>query len=491
MKLLIGQIAHETNTFSNVKTEKESFELWGWDTGECVITKNRNVRNYVGGMIDRAEELGFEIVPTFATFAYPAGVITTETYQALKEELISRIAAESRYDAIVLSLHGAGVTEVAEDLEGDLLKEIRSVIGYEIPIIVTLDLHANLTQTMVDEADAILGNNLYPHTDSYEIGMEAVGLAQSIVQKQLKPSMYLRTLPLIIPTSTTNLSPAKDVNERCREWEQNGSLIDCTFYHGFPYTNIAQIGVSVLVTTDNQPDLAKKAAEDVASYIWERKEDFYTKHPLPKEAIAQALQHNGFPVVLNETSDNPGGGTPGDGTFLLRALLEKKPEKAAFGFIYDPEVVEKAFQAGVGSSIEVQLGGKTDNLHGEPIPLKAYVKCLTDGRFIQSSPMGKGAQVNLGRSVRLVSGGVDIIVCSVKSQTLDEQIFLLHGIDVKEYKIIGLKSSQHFRAGFEPISSKIITVDSPGLTTLDFTTFLYSNLKTDVYPLKPVTQTVL
>lgn len=491
MKILIGQIAHETNTFSKVKTVKESFELWGWDTEDCVITKNRNVRNYVGGMIDRAEELGFEIVPTFATFAYPAGVITTETYQALKEELISRIAAESQYDAIVLSLHGAGVTEGTEDLEGDLLKEIRRVIGYEIPIIVTLDLHANLTQTMVDEADAILGNNLYPHTDSYEIGMEAVGLAQSIVQKQLKPSMYLKTLPLIIPTSTTNLSPAKDINERCREWEQNESLIDCTFYHGFPYTNIAQIGVSVLVTTDNQPDLAKKAAENVASYIWERKEDFYTKHPLPKEAIAQALQHDGHPVVLNETSDNPGGGTPGDGTFLLRALIEEKPEKVAFGFIYDPEVVNKAFQAGVGSSIEVQLGGKTDNLHGEPIQLKAYVKCLTDGRFIQCSPMGKGAQVNLGRSVRLVSDGVDIIVCSVKSQTLDEQIFLLHGIDVKEYKIIGLKSSQHFRAGFEPISSKIITVDSPGLTTLDFTTFQYSNLKMDVYPLKPVTQTVL
>ncbi|WP_456277543.1 M81 family metallopeptidase [Bacillus sp. AK128] len=491
MKVLIGQIAHETNTFSNVKTDEEAFRLWGWDLKEAVIENNRKVRNYLGGMIDRAEELGIEVVPTFATFAYPAGVITAETYAALKNELIQAIGAETEYDAICLSLHGAGVTETTEDLEGDLLKEIRTMVGNNIPVVVTLDLHANVTQTMVDEADLILGNNLYPHTDSYEIGMEAIDAITSIVQKQLKPTMYLATLPMIIPTSTTNLSPAKDVNERCSEWEQNERVVDCTFYHGFPYTNISKIGVTVLVTTNNNSELAKEAANDVASYIWGRKEDFYKKQPLPKEGIALALQHEGYPVVLNETSDNPGGGTPGDGTYLLRALLEEKVEKAAFGFIYDPEVVDKAFQAGVGASIEVELGGKTDALHGEPIAFKAYIKCLTDGRFVQSSPMGRGARINLGRSVRLQSGGVDIIVCSVKAQTLDEQIFTLHGIDVKEYKIIGLKSSQHFRAGFEPISSKIITVDSPGLTTLDFTTFDYTNLKTDVYPLKAVSQSIL
>ncbi|WP_078379992.1 M81 family metallopeptidase [Sutcliffiella halmapala] len=486
MKILVGQIAHETNTFSNVKTDVESFKLWGWDVGEAVFEKNRHVRNFVGGMIERAEELGIEVIPTFSTFAYPAGVITAEAYEALKGELLSGISKSADYDAICLSLHGAGVTESTEDLEGDLLKEIRKMVGYKIPIVVTLDLHANVTQTMVDEADVLLGNNLYPHTDSYEIGIEAVNVAQSILQQNLKPTMYLSTLPMIIPTSTTNLAPASDVNERCWKWEEKENIIDCTFYHGFPYTNIAELGVTVLVTTNGDPDLAKQAAKDVSSYIWERKEDFYQKQPSPKEGIIQALQHKGFPVVINETSDNPGGGTPGDGTYLLRALLEEKVENAAFGFIYDPEVVEMAFKAGVGSSIEAELGGKTDNLHGEPITLRAYVKCLTDGYFTQSSPMGKGGKVNLGRTVRLQCDGVDIIVCSVKAQTLDEQIFLLHGIDVTEYKIIALKSSQHFRAGFEPITSKIITVDSPGLTTLDFTTFHYTNLKEDVYPLKLV-----
>ena len=488
MRILIGQIAHETNTFSNVKTDKKAFSLWGWDTGETITTKHHSVRNYLGGMIARAEELGIEIIPTFATFAYPSGVITKETYEALKLELLNGIQNAKDYDAICLALHGAGVTEMTEDLEGDLLKEIRKIAGYEVPVVITLDLHANVTQTMVSEADAILGNHLYPHTDSYEIGIEAVNVAQKIVENGLKPTMHLIKLPLAIPTSTTNLSPAKDVNDLCFEWEKNSRMIDCTFYHGFPYTNISDFGVTVLATSHNDPEIAREAAQDVASYIWEHKEAFFIKQPSPKEGIVQALQHDGYPVVLNETSDNPGGGTPGDGTYLLRALLEEKVEKACFGFIYDPEVVDIAFRAGVGANIEVMLGGKTDQLHGEPIPLIAYVKCLTDGTFIQSSPMGKGGQVNLGRSVRLQSGGVDMIVCSVKSQTLDEQIFLLHGIDVSAYKIVALKSSQHFRAGFEPISSKIITVDSPGLTTLDFTAFQYTNLKTKLYPFTEVSQ---
>jgi microcystin degradation protein MlrC len=486
VKIIIGGIVHETNTFSNVKTDEESFRLWGWEKGEEILTKNRRVRNYLGGMIDRAEELNVEVIPSFSAVAYPAGTITAATYETLKAELITEIQNTAEYDAILLSLHGAGVAEGTEDLEGSILKEVRAVVGVNVPIIVTLDLHANMTKTMVDEATLILGNHLYPHTDSYEIGREAVELALKIVEEGLRPTMHLTILPMMIPTSTTNLFPAKDVNQLCYNWESKEDVIDCTFYHAFPYTNISQIGVAVLATTVDNPNLAKQVADDVASYVWEHRDDFLLKQPLPKEGIQQALHHEGKPIILNETSDNPGGGTPADGTYLLRALLEANLENACFGFIYDPEVVEAAFKAGVGTSIEVQLGGKTDNLHGEPISLTAYVKCLTDGRFTQSSPMGRGAKINLGRSVRLQSNGIDIIVCSIKAQTLDEQIFLLHGIDVTSYKIVALKSSQHFRAGFEPIASKIITVDSPGLTTLDFTTFNYSNLKTEVYPLHQV-----
>lgn len=486
MRILLGQILHETNTFSNVKTDEQSFRQWEWDVGQAILPANRGVRNYMGGMVDKAEELGMEIIPTFSTFAEPAGIITAETFATLKDELVGRIKAAEGYDAVVLGLHGAGVAEVTEDLEGTILKEVRSVIGNDIPLVVTLDLHANMTTTMVEAADAILGNHLYPHTDCYEIGIEAVDLARRMVEENVRPTMYLAQLPMIIPTSTTSLSPTKEINDLCFKWEEHADVLDCAFFHGFPYTNISELGVAVLVTTDNNVQLAQQIAEEVSSFVWEQREAFIKKQPNPDEGITLALAHEEQPVVLNETSDNPGGGTPGDGTFLLRQMIERNLTDTCFGFICDPETVQAAIKAGIGATIQVSLGGKTDQLHGEPIDMQVYVKSITDGQFVQTSAMGRGTKVNLGPSVRLQCNGVDTIVCSVKSQVFDDQIFLLHGIDIQNYKIVGLKSSQHFRAGFESISSKIITVDSPGLSTLDFTSFDYTHLKMKVFPLHEI-----
>src|SRR5690625_4346888 len=219
MKFLIGGIAHETNTFSNVKTDVTSFKQWEWAKGKDVL-KNRGVRNYIGGMIDRASALNINIEPLFSAFAPPSGIITKETHDLLLEQLIERIKQAKDYDAIILSLHGAGISERTEDLEGTILQEVRNIAGFDVPIVVTLDLHANMTQTMVDLADVILGNHLYPHTDSYDIGQEAIDVAKKIVEGTLKPTMHLEFLPLAIPTSTTDLHPAKNVNEWCFDAEK-------------------------------------------------------------------------------------------------------------------------------------------------------------------------------------------------------------------------------------------------------------------------------
>lgn len=482
MKIIVGQAVHETNTFAVEKTTKETFQLWAWDEGETILNKHRGVRDYLGGIIDRAEALKLDVVPTFSAMAYPSGTIEKETYEEIRDTLIAGIVKENA-DAICLNLHGAGVVEGIDDMEGNLLAEIRKAVGYEIPIVCTLDLHANLSEQMVKEADALLGVNYYPHTDSYERGIEAVDVAVKIAKKEIKPVMHFTRLPLIIPTSTTNLSPAMDINEICWKWEELPTVVDCTFFHSFPYTDIKHIGVSVLTITDGDETLAEKASKDVADQIMAIKEKFFSKTLSPKEGIDQALQVGGWPVIINETSDNPGGGTPGDGTHLLRAMLEMNIDNSCFGYIYDKETVETAHEAGVGATVELVIGGKTDSLHGESVRVQAYIKSLTDGRFVQSSPMWSGLQVNLGKSARLQVGGVDVIVCSVKSQTLDEQIFLLHGIDITKYKIVALKSSQHFRAAFEPLSKAIITVDSPGLTTIDFTSFDYKHIARPIYPL--------
>ncbi|GIN86135.1 microcystinase C [Heyndrickxia sporothermodurans] len=482
MKILIGEIAHETNTFSKVKTTVESFKQWEWLHGEAIINKHRKVRDYLGGMIDRAEEIGVEVVPTFSAFAMPSGIITQETYERLVYELINEIKVAGNFDAICLALHGAGVVEGIDDLEGGILTAVRNVVGYEIPIVVTLDLHGNITDQMVKEADALLGVNFYPHVDSYERGMEAIDITKRILLGEVQPKMSLKKLPLMIPTSTTNLSPAKDINQLCWNREEHESILDCTFFHGFPYTNIPEVGVTILTVTDNDQDLADKTSEEIADEVWKRRKEFFPPIVSPIEGIQKALKIDGYPIVINETSDNPGGGTPGDGTHLLSAMLQENLRNACFGFIYDPEVVNIAHEKGVGATIEVNIGGKTDDMHGDPIPIKAYVKTLTDGRFVQSSPMGKGGKINYGKSARLIVNDLDIIVCSKRSQTLDEQIFILHGIDVTTYKIVALKSSQHFRAGFEPLANTIISVDSPGLSSFNLKFFNHTRLAGPVYP---------
>lgn len=262
-------------------------------------------------------------------------------------------------------------------------------------------------------------------------------------------------------------------------------MIDVTFVHGFTATDIPEVGASVIAVAERDAALARKAARAVAQEIWARREALQKHYPQPDEAVAQAvaLAASATPVVINETSDNPGGGTPGDGTHLLRAMLKAGLTDSAFGMIYDPEVAEAAHQAGAGATIRVNLGGKHDRLHGDPLDLEVYVKSLTDGQFRLSTPMGQGMPVDLGKMARLVCGGVDIIVASQRTQVLDPEPFQLHGTDVARCRIIGLKSSAHFRAGYEGIARHIITTDPPGISTSTLTQFPYKRLRRPIYPL--------
>ena len=483
MRLAIGQIAHETNTFCQGQTEVENFEALGWDRGEEVVRRHRGVRSELGGILTGAERLGVEVVPTISTVAEPSGTISANAYARMLDELLGEIKGSLPVDAVCLSLHGAGVAAGTDDLEGDILRHVRELVGPEIPVVVTLDLHGNITPAMAELADLLLGVNIYPHVDGYERGIEAVERAVQIRTGEIRPVAHLALLPVMISASTTDLSPARDINAACWAWEKRPGILDCTFFHGFPHTDIPRVGVSVYAAADGNPALAREAAEDVARQLWERREDFLLEPIPPAEAIRRALAVEGRPVVIIEKADNPGGGAPGDGTHLLRVMLDSNLTDACFGFIADPETARQAHEAGTGATIQIRLGGKSDDLHGRPIETEAYVKCLTDGRFKLQTPMGQGMPVELGPCARLVVGGVDVIVSSVRTQTLDPEVFLLHGIDVARYKIVALKSSAHFRAGFAPVAVEMIRCDTPGLVSGDLTTFPYRRLQRPIWPL--------
>jgi microcystin degradation protein MlrC len=302
---------------------------------------------------------------------------------------------------------------------------------------------------------------------------------------EIAPAMAIEVLPLLIPASPSRLEPARTINEHCHRWEREPGMIDCTFLHGFSQTDIPEAGVTAVAIAERDVTLARRAARAVAMEIWARREAFQSKFPQPDEAVAQAVgaAADGGPVIINELSDNPGGGAPGDGTHLLRAMLAARLTDSAFGTLYDPEVAASAHRAGVGATLRVRLGGKHDRLHGDPLDLEGYVKTLADGTFRLTTPMGRGRPVELGKTARLVAGGLDIVVASRRTQVLDPGPFLLHGIDVTRCRIVGLKSSAHFRAGYEGLAKAIVTTDPPGLSTSNLGSFPYQRLRRPIYPL--------
>ena len=485
-RLAIGGISHETNTFCNPTpiTDFERLE------GELIVAANRGVRSYIGGMLDAAARVGATVVPTYAANATPSGCAPARDFRAMVDRLAANTRAAMPVDAVCLALHGAGAAEGCDDIETVILEAVRAAVGPKVPIVATLDLHGNLRPEMLKPATALFGVHLYPHEDSYERGVEAVEFLARYLQGGIRPTMHLERFPLLFSSSTSDQDPVRSVNAYCQELEKRPGVIDATFFHGFSHTDIPDMGASVLAITNGDPDLARSLAQDVARHVWERRAEFDVHRPGAEEAVRQgiaAVEAEGGPVVLNDYSDNPGGGGPGDGTHLLRALLAANRPRTAFAFIYDPAVALQAHAAGVGTTTPVRLGGKTYPLHGEPVVADAYVKALTDGRFVATTPMGRGRRIDLGKMARLVVGEVDVLVSSVRTQVLDPEVYLLHGIDVTRYDIVALKSANHFRAGFRDLAKRILTADTPGWTTGDVRNLPYQRIQHPIWPLDPET----
>jgi microcystin degradation protein MlrC len=465
VRVAIAGISHETNTYAVDSTGHTGLDLFRISRGAEILERERGVRTFVGGMLDAADEIGAEVVPTFLARADPSGTIAAEAYASMKAELLATVEAVLPVDAVALELHGAGVVDGTPDLEGDLGSALRDLVGLDVPVVAAFDLHGNVTDEMVEAYDVLLPVHLYPHTDMWERGHEVVSLLPGMLDGTIKPVVHVEHLPVLLPSGTTDPGhPANEMNDLCYALEAEDGVIDVAVFHGFPYTDTADVGLNVVCTTDGDPDKARAAARRVAAWVWANKERFRPETQTPETAVRLARDATEWPVVINDTADNPGGGTPGDATHVLRALLDGGLDGATFGFICDPEVVEAARQAGVGATIHAKLGGKHDELHGEPIDVTGYVKCLTDGRFVLRNIM-EGVELDHGPTARLLIDGVDVIVTSKPYQTLDPEVFLLHGIDVTRYKVVALKGSNHFRAGFRDIAARIITADSPGLTT--------------------------
>lgn len=466
-RVAIAGIVHETNTYCHTTTDAKQFRAL---RGEKFF-RMRGTETTIGGAIDECERRGFEVVPIMVANAQPSGTIEEAVYEDFKQEILESLADQMPLDGILLDLHGAGVTTHLDDLEADLCRAIRHLVGEAVPIAAVFDLHGNITQDMADSLDGTFACHQYPHVDLHLRANEGIGLIADMLEQGFRPVTHVESLPILLPTTTTFGGIGDEYLQEVLAAEQaDPEIIDISWFHGFPYTDIPHVGCTLVVTHRGERLKAEQIAKQLARKLWQWRERFVPERLDAEQAVAKALEATSYPVVINETSDNCGGGAPGNGTHLLRAMLAAKLENSCFGFVVDPAVALQASQAGVGAVIEVELGGKTDELHGAPLRLSAYVKALHDGRMILKA-MAKGAPINLGTMARLVVDDIDIIVASKRSQTLDSGPFEALGIDVKSKHIVALKSSNHFRAGFKDIAGAIVTADTPGLTTIGISVF--------------------
>ncbi|MER9171162.1 M81 family metallopeptidase [Mesorhizobium australicum] len=479
-KIAIGGIEHETNTFCAGEVQLSDFNI---ERGHSITDTNRGVRSYIGGMLDAAAALGATVVPTILATTEPAGLISRSAYSRMIDDLIADIDRSLPLDAVVLALHGAGIAEGIGNIEVDICRRVRELVGSDVKIVITLDLHGNLSPKLCEFIDAAFGTHYHPHIDMFERGQDAVNIIPRLLDGSLATKVYIEKLPFLLAPVTTMYGSAAAINEMCRSMEEEPDIVSCTFFHGFPYADSLDTGASVLTVANRDAEKAKDAAKRVSRFVWDSRNEIRAKALTPEEAIRSALTSEDWPVVVLDGADNPGGGCPGDGTYLLSAMLQARLKDACFAMICDPAVVAQARHAGAGATIDVELGGKVDQMHGAPIAATAYIKALTDGRQLRRSPMGQGMQVSVGPTARLQVQGIDIVVVSDRSQVMDPEIFLMHGILVSRYRIVGVKSTNHWRAGFAGLIKRDYLADSPGLMSQDLTRYSYKLIPRPIWPL--------
>ena len=486
MRIATGNISHESSFFTPIPTPYEAFACSrrALFRGSEVIEGRRDTNTGCGGFIDAAEQHGFELVPLIWTFAQPSGPVEALAWRRLNGEFLERLEAAMPVDGALFDLHGAMVIEDIEDGEGDLLTAVREILGPDRPVMVTLDLHCNITQRMVDMADALIPCDNYPHTDLRERGREAADLIVRTIRGEIRPAMAWKQLPMLwIGGQFTGLEPFDSIIARAHSIEAQPGILTASVAPGFAWADIHDAGSSVVVVADGDRAPAQREAGALGDWIYAQREQFLPDLIPFEEAMQKGRAAGRWPVVMADVQDNPGGGCPGDSTGMLRAFLEAGLEDALILTLCDPEVAAAATEAGEGAEITVDVGGKSAPEQGPPVRLDAWVERVMDLRFTLTGPMNTGVTQDLGPSAVLRSGGVRVVVATNRLQVFDLECPRTAGVEPTEMKWIGIKSANHFRAAYGPIAGSIFRVDFPACIQNDPRKLRYERLRRPIWPL--------
>jgi len=487
LRAVVAMMEHETNTFSPVPTPLRRFGSPDVPRGPEVYRLFKGTGTGIGGFLDVADEAGMEIVTPIAGNADPSGPVEADAYAVMCDAICEAI--DRGCDVCFLDLHGAMVTETTDDGEGGLLARIRQ-LAPELPIGVSLDLHANLTDEIVNNCTALVGYKTYPHIDMYETGERAGRIMLSTLEGSVRPVMSWGNRPLLAQTLRMGHEdrPMGPLIEMARQ-EESAGLLSASIFGGFPLADFPNAGLSVVAIADGDEAMADSARERLLDAAWREREEFvFDSEPLP-ETITRAKALDRGPIILLDHADNAASGGTQDTVAVLKEVILQGLEDVAMFGICDPEAVEEMALAGVGNRLTLRLGGKVDmpsiGLRGEPLEISGRVRSLTDGDFVVTTAMGRGTVESMGTTAVLDTGSVQIVVCSRNSEPFDLGCFRSVGIEPTQKKFLILKSRIHYRAGFRAIARHELACDGVGVTSSDNSLFKFEKVRRPIFPLDP------
>jgi microcystin degradation protein MlrC len=481
MKVAIAALLQETNTFSPQTTRRDHFLV---TPSQNLISVHRNENSELHGFMDSLEEAGVEIAPVLGAWAVSYGRINSKDFLSLLNNLKEGLKKASPIQALLLALHGAWAGEGIDSCDDFVLSEVRKLLGPSVPIIATLDLHANLTRSMWKNADALVGYDTCPHVDLYQTGLRAGRLLVSTLRHEIRPTMEVVKIPMVVQAENmlSDRGEFGQIIQYAKSIEEQEGVVSTSVFACQPWLDVVELGWSALVITNNDQPKARALARDLAEYIWARRRAFLVALPSVDEALQQAMQIEGGPVVLGEGADGTMGGAPGDSITILAGILRMKLDVPVAAIVVDPEAVQEAVRAGVGRTIMLDVGGKLDPSYAKPMRITAKVKLISDGEFCYKGRVYTGRLVQMGKGVVFSWGKIRLLVSERPVPTTDPEMYRSHGIEPRDMKLVLVKSPLGLRTEYEPIARAIIIVNSPGCCSPDLASLPFRRIPRPIFP---------
>lgn len=489
----VGGVMHETNTFNPRKTTVADFEegigAAGILRGDAVLKAAENGNSAISGYLEGAAKLDLELYPTLSAGPQTIGIVTAEAFNTLVNEMVQRLKGGPKLDGILLSLHGTMVAEGYPHADAEVVKRVRQAFGKDMPIVVTHDFHANVSEEIVALSNALITYKETPHLDAKECGLKAASIVAGMARGTLRPTQAIAKPPMLLNIIFHNTfhGPIKPVVDESKRLERNPKILAASVPGGYQWSDIPAMGPSAVVVTDNDPALAQREANRLADMLYALRGKFKLDLPTPAQAVRAAMKETKFPVTLMDTGDNIGGGSAGDSTFILQELVEQKAEGWVVA-LADGDAADAAFRAGVGGAFDMTVGGKTDTMHGTPVRIRGRVKGLNDGQFVEPEvrhggvrywDMGPTAVIEVEGSTRDLPN----ILLLTRKRIIPFSIHQLTscGVYPERQRILVAKGTVAPRAAYEPVSAKIVEVDSGGATAVNPARFTYHNIRPNLF----------